>query len=113
MELLSGILLTGVILCILYILIKETLGERLSGFLASGSERSGSVEESLIGALGRVVDPGEEDGGNMKVRIGIERWSAALAGADEGRLPVGTEIKVTAVHGRLLEVEESDNEQAP
>ncbi len=41
----------------------------------------------------------------MKVRVGIERWHARLA--DDGTLPVGTQVRVAAVDGALLRVEPS------
>jgi membrane protein implicated in regulation of membrane protease activity len=114
MDLLSGILLTGVVLFVVVLLIKEIFGERAASLLASRSEKpSKPVNERLIGTVGKVVESTEGDDGLIKVRIGIERWNAKLSSADSRPLPVGTEVKVTAVNGLVLDVEENKLEWDP
>jgi membrane protein implicated in regulation of membrane protease activity len=108
MDLLSGILLTGVVLFVVVLLIKELFGESAASLLASHPEKPFKpVSERLIGAVGKVVDNTESDDGLIKVRIGIERWNARLNSADGRPLPVGAEVRVTAVNGLVLDVEEN------
>ena len=110
MELLSGILLTGVSLGIIGYLLYAFIGERAQQLLqhyAQGSSETG--EDPLVGAVGRVVEY-QQGAELMKVRIRGERWSANLV---DGRgLAVGTEVKVTAVKGLTLDVEACVDEHA-
>ena len=50
--------------------------------------------------------PSDDDTDLLRVRIGIEFWSAKIQPADRRQLPVGAEVKVTAVNGMVLDVEE-------
>ena len=112
MDLISGLLLTAVVVAILYVLIKELVGDRMTETLAKQSQAPKSVEESLIGTVARVVENRDEDSSLIKVRIGIERWSARLAPAHDQELAIGTEVRVTGVDGRVLEVEEVNDTSA-
>lgn len=106
LNLLSGLLLTAVVLFGLGYLIKELVGDRMARWVAEYSAKpSMDPNSQLIGAIGRVVDDAGD--GELSVRVGIERWNARLAAANGRPLPAGTPVKVTAVHGLVLVVEES------
>ena len=108
MDLLTGILLAGVVLFMVAFLRREIFGDRVGKLLAGRSRQPAkSINDHLIGAIGKVVDDTVRDGGHVRVRIGIERWSAKLKSTDGRTLPVGAEVKVTAVTGLVLEVEEN------
>lgn len=110
LDFLSGLLLTGVALFIVGFLLKEIFGERAARFFSSGSRKPAkSVNEHLIGAVAKVVDNTKRDDGLIKVRVGIERWSAKLHSTDDRSLPVGAEVRITAVTGLVLEVEENNS----
>jgi membrane protein implicated in regulation of membrane protease activity len=105
-DLLSGLLLAVVVLVGAGYLIKEIFGPSLASFLAERRALPpAGANDHLIGAVGRIVDSGERSG-KMRVRVGMERWSARLAAAENGTLPVGTEVEIKAVEGRVLEVAE-------
>lgn len=105
MDLLTGLLLVGALLFAAGYVIRELAGDTLARFFsehtAQGSE---DPNKRLIGQVGEVVDGGGD--GELRVRIGIERWHARLA-SDDGTLPVGTEVRVAAVDGPILHVEPS------
>ena len=106
MDLLTGLLLTGVVIWIGFIVIRELLDETISDGLARYFRSAENpVHDSLVGSIGRVVDVSAESNDELKVRIGIELWSAKLAAAGR-QLSVGTNVKVTAVNGVILDVEE-------
>jgi membrane protein implicated in regulation of membrane protease activity len=106
MDLLTGLLLTGVIIWIGYIVVRELFDESISEGLAKYFRRSENpVHDSLVGSIGKVVEISEGDGDQLKVRIGIELWNARLSGEGQQQLVAGTGVKVTAVNGMLLDVE--------
>lgn len=103
-DLISGLVLAAVALLGLGYLLKEIFGDSIRAFIAEHrAEPPGGANTHLIGATGRVVDSGD---GGLRVRVGMERWSARPAGSESRTLPVGTEVEVRAVDGRVLEVEE-------
>ena len=108
MDLLSGLLLTGVVLWIVYLVIRELFDESISSGLTRYFRSSPNpVQDNLVGSIGQVVDI--SNGGSsdlLRVRIGIELWSAKLAAAEQRQLPIGAAVKVTAVNGMTLDVEE-------
>lgn len=109
MEVLSGILLACVVLGIIGYLLSQVIGEGAGAVLRKYAEVSPQdIEDPLVGQIGRVVEntAGAE---LMRVRIRGERWNASLI--DGQPLPVGTEVRVTAVNGLTLDVEESVDEQ--
>ena len=108
MNVLSGILLAALVLFMVGFLLKEIFGDRVAKLLAGRARPPAkSINDHLIGAVGKVVDDTVREGGHVRVRIGIERWSAKLKSTDGRTLPVGAEVKVTAVTGLVLEVEEN------
>lgn len=108
MEVLSGILLVCVVLGILGYLLREVIGEGAGAALRKYAQASPeAIEDPLVGQTGQVLE-NTEGAELMKVRIRGERWSANLI-ADRG-LPAGTEVKVTAVNGLILDVEECVDE---
>ena len=107
MDLLTGFLLTGVVIWIGYIVIRALFDEPITAVSARYFRSAENpVESSLIGSIGKVVniDSGEDD--HFKVRIGIELWSAKLVSEDAQQPSVGADVRVTAVNGMLLDVEE-------
>lgn len=108
MEVLSGILLTGVILGIVGYLLREALGEQAGAIFSRYGEASPvEINDSLVGDIAQVVE--FKDGAElMRVRIRGERWNANLI---SGRgLPPGAEVRVIAVNGLVLDVEECVDE---
>jgi len=59
-----------------------------------------------MGSLGKVVDNSHGSSGVVRVRIGIEFWNAKLQTDDQRQLPIGAEVKITAVDGMILGIEE-------
>lgn len=112
MDRLSGVLLLGVVALILFFLVKEIFWKRTTGLIAKyAADDAKPVNTHLIGTTGTVIEPGRGESSDvMKVRIGMERWNAQLAADRSQLLPVGTEIKVLAVSGPMLEVEEHPGE---
>ncbi len=107
MDLLSGLLLTGVVLWIVYYVVRGLFDETISSGLARYFRTSSNpVESYLVGSIGKVVGISDDSVDLLRVRIGIEFWSARLQAADRRQLSVGTEVKVTAVNGLILDVEE-------
>lgn len=103
MDLLTGLVLTGALLFGAGYVIRELAGDSLKTFFAEHTARtSEDPNNRLIGELGEVVD--SSDDGSLRVRIGIERWTARAAD-DGAELPVGTEVRVAGVDGLVLSVE--------
>lgn len=108
MDLLSGLLLLGVVMAIIAIIARELFDDSITGLTAVyARESSNPVENSLVGSVGRIIEVPEEEGANLRIRIGTEIWSARLRPGDESRPTVGSEVKVTAVDGMILNVEEN------
>lgn len=101
MELLSGLLLTLVVLAILGFVARELITEDSGGALRKFLGDSPAVEAPMLGKRGIV----ENDTGELlRVRIEGERWSAnAIA---DTVMPAGTPVRVTAVNGLVLDVEQ-------
>lgn len=110
MEVLSGILLTCVVLGIAGYLLREFLGEEAGAvFRKYAQAEPEDIEDPLVGETGQIIEY-EEGAELMKVRIRGERWSANLI---DGRgLAPGTPVRVTAVNGLMLDVEERVDEHA-
>ena len=107
MELFSGLLLTLVVLAILTFVARELIGENPGGVLRSGQADSSAVEAPMLGKRGFV----ESDTGDLlRVRIEGERWSANPVA--DAILPAGTPVRVTAVHGLVLDVEPIAEEES-
>ena len=106
MDLSSGLLLTGIVLWILTIVIRELFDESISASLTRYfRSASHPAEDALVGSIGKIIEVSEEGGSPLRVRIGIEIWNARLRASDQ--MPsVGTEVRVTAVEGTVLDVEE-------
>lgn len=109
LDLLTGLLLTAVLLLGIGYVVKELAGDALAGFFsAHTAPESEDPNKRLIGEVGEVVGAGAD--GGMRVRVGIERWHARLeSGGDEDTLPVGTEVRVAGVEGSALRVEQSSS----
>ena len=107
MDLLSGLLLVAVIAWILYIVARELLDERINQ-ATSRYFRSASnpVEENLIGTAGEVIENTTGNGDQFRVRIGMELWSAKLMSTTNSSVQIGTRVKVIAINGMVLDVEE-------
>ena len=107
MDILSGLLLTGVVLWIIYIVIRELFDESISNGLTRYFRTSPNpVEDNLVGSIGKVIDIADGRFDTLRVRIGMELWSAKLQAAEQRQLPIGAAVKVTAVNGMILDVEE-------
>jgi membrane protein implicated in regulation of membrane protease activity len=105
MELISGIVLAVVVLAIAVYLIKELFGDKLGAVVTEYKQKPvRSPNHHLVGSVGTVISVprGEEE--FLRVRIGIERWNAR-ASADQP-LSMGATVRVTAVDGLVLHVEE-------
>lgn len=101
MELFSGLLLTLVLIAIVVFVGRELITEDSGGVLKKYLGDSPAVGAPMLGKRGTVEN---STGELLRVRIGGERWSAnPVAGAV---LPVGTPIRVTAVNGLVLDVEQ-------
>lgn len=105
MDFLSGLLLAAVVLVTLGFFIRELVGDRLATGSRARQERPAkAVNEYLVGATGTVVQHVDNDDAPLKIRIGIERWNARIAGEGDSTPDVGTEVEVTAVSGLVLTV---------
>ncbi|MYF68706.1 MAG: hypothetical protein F4053_02235 [Proteobacteria bacterium] len=101
MELFSGLLLTLVVLAILAYVARELIVEDSGGALKKYLGDSPAVEAPMLGKRGIV----ENDTGELlRVRIEGERWSANSI--VDTVLPAGTPVRVTAVNGLVLDVEQ-------
>ncbi len=107
MDLLTGLLLTGVVLWIITIVIRELFDVSISAALKRYFRAAPNpVQDTLVGAIGKVIELPEDGDTRLRVRVGIEIWSARLAPSHQRTLPVGAEVRVTAVDGMILDVEE-------
>lgn len=105
MDLLSGLLLAAVVLVILGLFIRELVADRLAAGFKDRRERPAkAVNEYLVGATGTVVEHADNENAPLKIRIGIERWSATTATDNDHAPEVGSEVEVTAVNGLVLTV---------
>lgn len=107
LDQLSGLLLVATVLVMLYFVLRELPWRRLSALTSKlAADDAKPVNEHLIGAVGTVVQPVHGEGTMaMKVRIGLERWNARPTSSAAAMLTAGTEVRVTAVNGTVLEVE--------
>lgn len=106
LDFLSGLLLAAVAVAGLAYIVREWFGlalPRLPAGQRAGPAPAADTNAHLIGARGQIVEAREETG-EMRVRIGMERWSARLRPPASTLLPVGTEVEVKAVDGFVLEV---------
>ena len=116
LDFLSGLLLALVAIFAIAYVVKEWFGLELPKLSAErapqDTDPTAGVNAHLIGAIGRVVEAAGETG-EMRVKIGMERWRARLRAPAGAPPPVGTEIEVTAVDGLVLEVVERTPAPAP
>ena len=106
MDLLSGLLLTGIIVWIIAIVIRELFDESISAGLTRYFRKAPHpVQDSLVGSIGKVIETPADGAEQLRVRVGIEIWSARLGSSDQRTLSVGSEVRVTAVDGMILDVE--------
>ena len=105
MDLLSGLLLTGIVLWIMTIVIRELFDETFSaGLTRYFRSARHPAEDTLVGSIGKVIEVSEEGDSALRIRVGIEIWNARLPSSDQ--MPsVGAEVRVTAVDGTVLDVE--------
>ena len=101
MELISGLLLALVVIGIVALVARELVGESGGEAIRKYLGDSPAADLPMLGKRGTVVD---NSGVLMRVRIEGERWSANLVGGV--MLPADTPVRVTAVNGLVLEVEE-------
>lgn len=101
MELFSGLLLTLVVLTILAYVARELITGDSGGALKKYLGDSPAVETPMLGKRGVVEN---YKGELMRVRIEGERWSANPIA--DMVLPSGTPVRVTAVSGLVLDVEQ-------
>ena len=106
MDLLSGLLLTGIVLWIMTIVIRELFDESISaGLTRYFRSARHPVEDTLVGSIGKVIEVSEEGDSALRIRVGIEIWNARLQSSDQ--MPsVGAEVRIKAVDGTVLDVEE-------
>ena len=100
MELISGLLLTLVVLGIIGVVGRELMVEGSGPSMKKYLGDSTPTDLPMLGKRGTVE---ESPGDLMRVRIEGERWSASPVGGTV--LPAGTPIRVIAVNGLVLEVE--------
>ncbi len=106
MDILSGLLLLGVVIGIIAIVARELFDESISGLTAVYSRESPNpVEKGLVGSVGKIIEAPQEAGATLRVRIGMEIWSAQLRSSDDATVTVGSEVKVIAADGMVLDVE--------
>lgn len=101
MELFSGLLLTLVVLAILGFVARELITEDSGGALKRYLGDTPTVDAPMLGKRGIVES---NTGELMRVRIEGERWSANPVA--DSVLPAGTPVRVTAVNGLVLDVEQ-------
>ncbi len=106
MDLLSGLLLTGIVLWIMTIVIRELFDESISsGLTRYFRSAPHPAEDALVGSIAKVIEVSEEGDPALRIRVGIEIWNARLQSSD--RMPsVGAEVRIKAVDGTVLDVEE-------
>ena len=101
MELFSGLLLTLVVIVIVAFVGRELITEDAGDVLKKYLGDSSAVDAPMLGKRGTVEN---NTGELLRVRIEGERWRAnSQIGI---AYPVGTPIRVTAVNGLVLEVEQ-------
>ena len=106
MELFSGLLLTLVVIGIIGFVAREMISDDDGHAIKKYLGDSPAVGAPMLGKRGTVLDT---TGELLRVRIEGERWSAnPVAGMV---LPAGTPIRVTAVNGLVLEVEQIAGEE--
>lgn len=106
MDLLSGLLLLVVVAGIIVIVARELFDERISGLTAVYSRKSSNpIEEGLVGSVGKVIELPGEAGAPFRVKIGMEIWRARLRTGDDSILAVGSDVRVAAADGMILDVE--------
>ena len=107
-DFISGLLLFGVLLFGAGYVIKEFFWDSLSGALAKRREAAPAPapprqpNDHLVGAIGKIVDDGTSSG-MMRVRVGMETWRARSL-VEGASFPVGTQVEIKAVDGRVLDV---------
>ena len=101
MELFSGLLLTLVVLAIVGFVARELIAEDSGGALRKYLGDSPAADAPMLGKRGIVEN---NTGELLRVRIEGERWSANPIA--DTILPAGTPVRVTAVNGLVLDVEE-------
>lgn len=101
MELFSGLLLTLVVLAIVGFVARELITEDSGGALRKYLGDSPAADAPMLGKRGIVEN---NTGELLRVRIEGERWSANPIA--DTILPAGTPVRVTAVNGLVLDVEE-------
>ena len=101
MELFSGLLLTLVVLAIVGFVARELIAEGSGGALRKYLGDSPAADAPMLGKRGIVEN---NTGELLRVRIEGERWSANPIA--DTILPAGTPVRVTAVNGLVLDVEE-------
>jgi membrane protein implicated in regulation of membrane protease activity len=123
LDFLSGLLLTTVVLAMIAYIVKELAADRagdlkkaqrfLSDTLTKyvGNEAK-PVNDHLIGSIGKVVAHSDVRARPMRVRLGLEFWSARTDRTEGRPLPVGASVKVTAVDGPILVVESTSDATA-
>ena len=111
MELFSGLLLTLVVVGIVGFVGRELIIDDSGGVLKKYLGDSPAIDAPMLGKRGTVENSAGE---LLRVRIEGERWSAnPVAGVV---LPTGTPVRVIAVSGLVLDVEEvagEDDAQEP
>ena len=106
MDLLSGLLLLAVVIAIIAVIAREVFDRSITGLTSVyARESSNPVEKGLVGSVGKVIELPEEAGATLRVKIGMEIWRARLLSDDTSILTVGSDVKVAAVDGMILDVE--------
>ena len=106
MDLLSGLLLLAVVIAIIAIVARELFDERISVLTDVYSRESPNpIEKGLVGSVGKVIEVPTEAGDTLRVKIGMEIWSARLPPGDDALPAVGSDVRVAAADGMILDVE--------
>ena len=79
MDLLSGLLLTGIVLWIMTIVIRELFDESISaGLTRYFRSAPHPVEDTLVGSIGKIIELSEEGDSALRRGICIESGKARL-----------------------------------
>lgn len=116
LDLLSGLLLTVVVIGAIAYVVREMLSDRApdlgkakQGLADAVSKYAGGdakpVNEHLIGSTGQVVALTGDADRPMSVRLGLELWPARLREAGASPLPVGASVRVASVEGPMVVVD--------